>query len=54
MTFFSFFRDLWEAIELNLRREKQKSENLTRHCKSVLLPDRLAEAVDRRVKYVAK
>lgn len=51
---FKFYRDLHEAAELNLRKEKQKSEKLTRHCKTILLPDRLAEAVDRRVKYVAK
>lgn len=48
------FRDLVEAVELNRKRENHKTEQLTKHCKTILLPDRLHEAVDRRVKYVAK
>lgn len=49
-----FYRDLLEAVELNRKRENTKTEQLTKHCKTILLPDRLHEAVDRRVKYVAK
>lgn len=52
--FVSFYRDLLEAVELNRKRETQKSECLKIHCKNVLLPDRLYEAVDRRVKIVPK
>lgn len=52
--FVSFCRDLLEAVELNRKRETQKSECLKKHCKNVLLPDRLHEAVDRRVKIVPK
>ncbi|KAL7027030.1 hypothetical protein ACKWTF_005266 [Chironomus riparius] len=52
--FGNFERDLWEAIELNSRKENQKTKCLTKHCKTVMLPDRLAEAIDRRVKYVEK
>lgn len=47
-------RDLSEAVELNRKRENQKTKQLTKHCKTILLPDRLHEAVDRRVKYMEK
>ncbi|CRK96631.1 CLUMA_CG009990, isoform A [Clunio marinus] len=52
--FANYERDLWEAVELNRNRENQKTEQVTKHCKTILMPDRLYEAVDRRVKYVAK
>ena len=48
------FRDLREAVDLNGQKENEKSKCLRKHCKAVMLPDRLAEAVDRRVKYVEK
>ncbi|KAG5684000.1 hypothetical protein PVAND_013253 [Polypedilum vanderplanki] len=52
--FGNFERDLYEAIELNRRKEDHKTKCLSKHYKTILLPDRLAEAVDRRVKFVAK
>jgi hypothetical protein len=52
--FLTFHRDLYEAVELNRMKEDQKTKGVSKHCKTILLPDRLAEAVDRRVKYVAK
>lgn len=42
---------MWQAVELNRQSECGRSRQIERHCKAVLLPDRLQEAVDRRLKY---
>lgn len=47
-------RDMWDAVERNRREENDRNGKISRHCKTVVLPDRLEEAVDQRVKFLAK
>lgn len=42
---------MWQAVERNRQLECRQSRQIERHCKAVLLPDRLQEAVDRCLKY---
>uniref|UniRef100_A0A182P0V4 Mab-21-like HhH/H2TH-like domain-containing protein n=1 Tax=Anopheles epiroticus TaxID=199890 RepID=A0A182P0V4_9DIPT len=50
----NFEREMWEAVERNRNEENRRNGKTSRHCKTVILPDRLLEAVDRRVKFYAK
>ncbi|XP_065090440.1 uncharacterized protein LOC135711503 isoform X2 [Ochlerotatus camptorhynchus] len=50
----NYERDMWDAVERNRREENERSGNISRHCKTVILPDRLQDAVDQRVKFQAK
>ncbi|XP_062542834.1 uncharacterized protein LOC134210660 isoform X2 [Armigeres subalbatus] len=50
----NFERDMWDAVERNRREENNRNGNISRHCKTVILPDRLQDAVDQRVKFLAK
>lgn len=43
--------EMWQAMQLNRQHETRQTRLIERHCKVVLLPDRLQEAVDRRIKY---
>lgn len=45
---------MWEAVERNRNEENRRNGKTSRHCKTVILPDRLLEAVDKRVKFYAK
>lgn len=45
---------MWEAVERNRKQENEKTNKIEQHCKVVILPDRLHEAIDRRVKFKAK
>lgn len=51
---FIYFREMWEAVERNRRQENEQNSKLAQHSKTVILPDRLYDAVDKRVKYYAK
>lgn len=42
---------MWQAVGRNRLHENQKTRQIERHCKVAILPDRLQEAVDRRIKY---
>ncbi|XP_050079757.1 uncharacterized protein LOC126567580 [Anopheles maculipalpis] len=50
----NFEREMWEAVERNRNEENRRNGKTSRHCKTVILPDRLLEAVDMRVKFYAK
>ncbi|XP_052901203.1 uncharacterized protein LOC128307416 [Anopheles moucheti] len=50
----NFEREMWEAVERNRTEENRRNGKTSRHCKTVILPDRLLEAVDTRVKFYAK
>nr|XP_019564859.2 uncharacterized protein LOC109432963 [Aedes albopictus] len=50
----NYERDMWDAVERNRREENDRNGKISRHCKTVILPDRLEEAVDQRVKFLAK
>uniref|UniRef100_A0A182QTZ1 Mab-21-like HhH/H2TH-like domain-containing protein n=1 Tax=Anopheles farauti TaxID=69004 RepID=A0A182QTZ1_9DIPT len=50
----NFEREMWEAVERNRNEENRRNGKTSRHCKTVILPDRLLEAVDKRVKFYAK
>ncbi|XP_052865563.1 uncharacterized protein LOC128271917 [Anopheles cruzii] len=50
----NFEREMWEAVERNRAEENRRNGRTSRHCKTVILPDRLLEAVDKRVKFYAK
>ncbi|EAT38646.1 AAEL009477-PB [Aedes aegypti] len=50
----NYERDMWDAVERNRREENDRNGKISRHCKTVILPDRLQEAVDQRVKFLAK
>ncbi|XP_055599683.1 uncharacterized protein LOC129748904 isoform X2 [Uranotaenia lowii] len=43
-----------DSVERNRREENSRSSKTSRYCKTILLPDRLQEAVDRRVKFCAR
>lgn len=45
---------MWEAVERNRRQENEETNKIEEHCKIVILPDRLHEVIDRRVKYRAR
>lgn len=45
---------MWEAVERNRKRENEETNKIEKHCKIVILPDRLHETIDRRVKYRAR
>lgn len=45
---------MWEAVEQNRRHENEETHKIEQHCKIVILPDRLHEVIDRRVKYRAR
>uniref|UniRef100_A0A182K1J6 Mab-21 domain-containing protein n=1 Tax=Anopheles christyi TaxID=43041 RepID=A0A182K1J6_9DIPT len=45
---------MWEAVERNRNEENRRNGKTSRHCKTVILSDRLLEAVDTRVKFYAK
>lgn len=47
-------RESWEADKRIRQKENEETNKIARHCKSVLLPDRLHEAVDRRVRFRAR
>ncbi|KAJ6638876.1 Protein mab-21-like 2 [Pseudolycoriella hygida] len=52
--FFEYYeKESWEAFERNRQKENEETNKIARHCKSVLLSDRLHEAVDRRVRFRA-
>lgn len=42
---------MYDGTLRNSQYEQTETEKLTEHCKSVILPDRLHEAVDWRVKF---
>uniref|UniRef100_A0AAG5DIW0 Mab-21-like HhH/H2TH-like domain-containing protein n=1 Tax=Anopheles atroparvus TaxID=41427 RepID=A0AAG5DIW0_ANOAO len=50
----NFEREMWEAVERNRNEENRRNGKTSRHCKTVILPNRLLEAVDKRVKFYAK
>uniref|UniRef100_A0A182N1E8 Mab-21 domain-containing protein n=1 Tax=Anopheles dirus TaxID=7168 RepID=A0A182N1E8_9DIPT len=50
----NFEREMWEAVERNRNEENRRNGKTSRHCKTVILPDRLLEAVDQRVKFYAR
>ncbi|XP_035894022.1 uncharacterized protein LOC118504069 isoform X2 [Anopheles stephensi] len=52
--FGNFEREMWETVERNRNEENRRNGKTSRHCKTVILPDRLLEAVDMRVKFYAK
>lgn len=54
LLFFCTFREMWEAVERNRRQENEETNKIEQHCKIVILPDRLHEVIDRRVKYRAR
>lgn len=43
-----------EAVERNRKQEDEKTSKISQHCKTILLPDRLHEAVDQRVKFLSR
>lgn len=45
---------MWEAVERNRKQENDETAKIEKYCKIVILPDRLHEAVDRRVKFQAR
>jgi hypothetical protein len=49
-----FFRDVIEAVSINRKRENEKTQLLSKHCKTVIFPNRLHETVDKWIKYQAK
>ncbi|XP_053681631.1 uncharacterized protein LOC128732409 [Sabethes cyaneus] len=50
----NYEREMWGAIERNRQEENSQNGRISRHCKTVILPDRLQSAVDQRVKFLPK
>lgn len=40
---------MWQAVETNRHQENRQTQFVEQHCKVVLLPDRLQEAIDKRI-----
>jgi hypothetical protein len=40
-----------EAVDRNRKRENEETTKIAQHSKNVVLPDRIHEAIDRRVKF---
>jgi hypothetical protein len=40
-----------EAVDRNSKNEKEETQKISHHSKTVVLPDRIHEAIDRKVKY---
>lgn len=43
-----------EAVERNRKQENEQTNKIQQHCKIVLLPNRLYDAIDRHVKFKAR
>ncbi|XP_058443630.1 uncharacterized protein LOC131425620 isoform X2 [Malaya genurostris] len=50
----NYEREMWDAVERNRQLENKHNSRISRHCKTVILPDRLQDAVDQRVKFLPK
>ncbi|XP_055523347.1 uncharacterized protein LOC129717464 [Wyeomyia smithii] len=50
----NYEREMWDAIERNRQEENDHNGRISRHCKTVILPDRLQSAVDQRIKFQPK
>ncbi|XP_058819657.1 uncharacterized protein LOC131682284 isoform X2 [Topomyia yanbarensis] len=50
----NYEREMWDAVERNRQAENKHNGRISQHCKTVILPDRLQDAVDQRVKFLPK